>query len=117
MLGAPILCVLQAWEIIVSTIGVVAAIAAIFAASWTYGPLTVFAYYGIPLLIVNSNLVLITLLQVRSTRGTHSVIPVNRSHRCASSCRITFATAAHRRPRPPLPWPILLLARWRRLNH
>lgn len=48
-----------------SSFGIVLALAVITASAWQWGALTVAAYYGVPLLIVNANLVLITLLQVR----------------------------------------------------
>ncbi len=51
------------WDIVVSNIGIVAAFSCIGYFSYTFGPLTVFKYYGIPYLFVNMWLVLITYLQ------------------------------------------------------
>lgn len=51
------------WEIIVSDCGFFGALGLLAAASYVFSPLTVAAFYGVPYLVTNLNLVLITYLQ------------------------------------------------------
>ena len=62
---------LRRWEVMVSNVGFFGALAAIGAASWAWGALTVAAFYGVPYLVVNLLLVLITFLQHTDTAVAH----------------------------------------------
>ena len=53
----------EAVDIFVSSFGVLLVLAGLGYAAWTVGPLPVLAYFGVPYLVVNLHLVLITYLQ------------------------------------------------------
>ena len=61
----------QAPLILLSDIGVLCAVAVLAWACTTFGALAVAAYYGVPYLVVNAHLVLITYLQHTDTYVPH----------------------------------------------
>jgi len=60
----------QALPVMVGTCGIAGMLALLAAAAARFGALAVFAYYGVPLLVVNAHLVAITFLQ-----HTHAAVP------------------------------------------
>ena len=61
----------RSWEVFVSNVGFFAAVAAIAFSCKVWGGLAVAAYYGVPYLVVNLLLVLITFLQHTDPKVAH----------------------------------------------